>query len=198
MGWAPWTGQGDDPWVILRSVLADCARGPLDEAMAPVILDLLRRLWPDDVETAMTANKLSRWEQPTWSPPTLNFDIERHGATVMGSSRAEVQRWAIDVDNETVHFAHTRRRQLGALAPRLDVNSLAKRCAALIIHHMADSWLKWSSANEVKVDIALIIPETNKQTTIDRRKRFRKALADELVGTGWESPRPNVWVYEQR
>jgi hypothetical protein len=32
-----------------------------------------------------------------WNPPILSFTIERHGGTVLGSTRAEKQRWSVDV-----------------------------------------------------------------------------------------------------
>jgi hypothetical protein len=38
---------------------------------------------------------LGRIEDVTWGPPTLTFTIERHGGTVMGSSRAELQHWEV-------------------------------------------------------------------------------------------------------
>ena len=38
--------------------------------------------------TTMQAAKLWPIEDPVWSPPVLKFSIERHGETVMGSSRA--------------------------------------------------------------------------------------------------------------
>jgi hypothetical protein len=38
----------------------------------------------------MNASKLARMEAVRWEPPILSFTIERHGATALGSTRAEV------------------------------------------------------------------------------------------------------------
>ena len=44
----------------------------------------------------MTPSKLhDRMEEVFWEPPILDFVIERHGGTVMGSTRAELQYWTI-------------------------------------------------------------------------------------------------------
>jgi len=52
----------------------------------------------------MTADKLlGRMEEVLWSPPDLTFSIERHGAAALGSSRAELQEWMIDVVAAIVH-----------------------------------------------------------------------------------------------
>jgi hypothetical protein len=37
-------------------------------------------------------------EDLEWNPPMLSFIIERHGAMVLGSTRAENQRWEIDMN----------------------------------------------------------------------------------------------------
>ena len=43
-------------------------------------------------EAAMAHYKLDRMKNVRWDPPTLTFEVERHGAVAMGSSRAERQR----------------------------------------------------------------------------------------------------------
>lgn len=60
---------------------------------------------------------LGRMEDVTWDPHThiLTFKIERHGGTVMGSSRAEIQRWKVDVNKMTVgHEISGHRRRVPA------------------------------------------------------------------------------------
>jgi hypothetical protein len=44
---------------------------------------------------------LNRMEKPIWNPPILTFRIERHGAAALGSSRAEVQEWTVDLERMT-------------------------------------------------------------------------------------------------
>src|SRR3954447_10558198 len=47
----------------------------------------------------MKGKKLfNRTENLWWDPPLILFVIERHGGTVMGSSRAELQHWEINLD----------------------------------------------------------------------------------------------------
>jgi hypothetical protein len=44
---------------------------------------------------------LGRIEDVMWQPPKLAFTIERHGGTVMGSTRAELQHWEVNVEQKT-------------------------------------------------------------------------------------------------
>ena len=81
----------------------------------------------------MAAHKLrGRTEEMQWKPPTLSFNIERHGAMVNGSSRAEVQQWRIDLDRKIAELAAFRRRQKLPMDKRLDVRPLAAEIAAFI------------------------------------------------------------------
>jgi hypothetical protein len=67
----------------------------------------------------MAGYKLSRMKDATWNPPILEFTIERHGGTALGSTRASLQRWEINMDCErrvasritdTVRFTHVNPR----------------------------------------------------------------------------------------
>ena len=76
--------------------LAALPTGPVDkDALLAVLGDAWEKFDGGD-EHAMAAYKLDRMEEPSWSPPFLCFDIERHGAIAMGSTYAEVQTWAVD------------------------------------------------------------------------------------------------------
>jgi hypothetical protein len=61
---------------------------------APVAT-LLAKCWdelPGSEDAGMRGYKLlGRMEDVRWDPPTIRFAIERHGATTLGSTRAEVQ-----------------------------------------------------------------------------------------------------------
>src|SRR4051794_38893680 len=65
------------------------------------IVGLLQDCWESleghDAE-AMAAYKLDRIESLKWEPPNLSFVIERHGGTVMSSTRADLHEWKINVD----------------------------------------------------------------------------------------------------
>ncbi|MFY9987545.1 MAG: hypothetical protein WAK31_22500 [Chthoniobacterales bacterium] len=47
---------------------------------------------------ATDAYKLYRAEKLQWQSPTLSFLLERHGRTNMGSTRADLQYWEVDLD----------------------------------------------------------------------------------------------------
>jgi hypothetical protein len=78
-------------------------------------------------ETAMTELKLDRAEDLRWDPPILSFVIERHGGTVLGSSRAKLHEWRVDLDRKTAHCERGRYRQLRPAAPKFDVKAPAAR-----------------------------------------------------------------------
>ena len=53
-------------------------------------------------ETSMAADKIDgRARGFKWKSPILTFEIERHGGTVIGSTRADRQEWTIDVEKRT-------------------------------------------------------------------------------------------------
>lgn len=161
------------------------------------VLSALSQVWPDDAGTAMTWEKLHRWESPTWNPPELRFEIERHGATVGGSTRAEMQTWVVDTERRSIDQVRSRVRQLSPSAPRLDVHALAQQClAAMMAGPEADTtgWLKWVSPSEVKLQISQVIPQTFKQTTADRRRRFSRELTALSEGSGWREASAHRWV----
>jgi hypothetical protein len=147
----------------------------------------------------MTANKLlGRIEEISWEPPTLSFIIERHGGMTYGSSRAELQYWSIDVDEGTAAFGPGSYRQKRPRQPPLDVKPLAREVADLIENGISDERLEWGK-DEVRVQIGKIIPSEYqpKETLTGRRKRFRKALSEELEPKGWIQVRPNSFRRHQ-
>jgi hypothetical protein len=110
----------------LRQRLANLPAGVVEDLLE--IERLLARCWHelDGGETgAMAGYKLlDRMKDVTWNPPELTFTIERHGATALGSTRAELHRWTVDVQKETATCMLVGRRQLKPMQPRLDVRPL--------------------------------------------------------------------------
>jgi hypothetical protein len=129
----------------------------------------------------------------------LLFEIERHGATVNGSSRAAVYNWSIDVSSGQATVGGERRRQVSAMDKRLDVKPIAASLAEAIITGRADERLKIAKNGSVPLQIGSIIPETVKQTTAARRGRLRREL-DALLKPhgGWVSTTSNVYTRSQR
>lgn len=90
---------------------------------------LLTDCWSDlegSSEGGMEASKLQgRMESIDWQPPLLTFVIERHGGTVCGSTRAELQHWEVDVERMTATIVKTGQRQIAPMARPVSVTPLA-------------------------------------------------------------------------
>jgi hypothetical protein len=145
----------------------------------------------------MTAHKIhKRLESIGWDPPLLSFTIERHGATMLGSSRANLQDWVVDVDEGTSSYT-TRRRQLYKMSPPLKTKPLAEQIGRIIAKRQKSKKLKWSDDKTiVRVIIGKIIPDdTARQTVAGRRKRFRRDLTEFLQEYGWQEVRPNKYRF---
>jgi hypothetical protein len=158
---------------------------------------LLANCW-DEFSTdhgGMTGYKLlDRMEKVKWESPLLRFQIERHGATVLGSTRAEVQVWTLDLDMRTAKCALGSYRQLRPSAPRLNVQPLADEIFQIIRDREEDERLKWNEDGSVHVIIGKIIPEDGfGQTVAGRRKRFRSALDDLISAAGGERITANLY-----
>lgn len=164
--------------------------GPGEVADRGQLDDLLPWAWPDldgSGETAMESWKLYRIEGPRWAPPVLSFEIERHGATVNGSTRAEVQAWAVDLDKRTAHITGSHRRQLYPAASRLDVGPIADEVVRLVQAGADDPRLRWpADRSTVRVLASRAVPADGyKQTVEARRRRFRDAVNARLAAAGW-------------
>ena len=147
-------------------------------------------------EGGMQARKLvGRVEGAEWSPPILMFVIERHGATVHGSTRADLQHWRVDMDQRVASLTETGRRQLCKMARRLDVRPLCEEICELIVKGQPDPRLYWKGNSEVQVRIGEVIPDNGHPQTIQgRRRRFRTVLSDILIPHGWQpTSRRNVY-----
>jgi hypothetical protein len=147
--------------------------------------------------SAMATWKLNRLEDPRWEPPLLSFAVERHGAMVGGgSTRAEMQRWVVDLRSATTRIEGTGRRQLRPSAARLDVRPLVEEIACLVAERAIDERLSWSDeGHAVRVAIGKVIPADGFQQTIaGRRKRFRAALDSRMAEMGWETA-PTAYRY---
>lgn len=136
-----------------------------------------------------------RMESVRWGPPLLTFTIERHGGTVLGSSRAELQVWQINLNTRSATCESRGYRQLKPAKKKLDVKAIAEDVAELIDSGREDSRLQRNPDGTVRVLIGNIFPEGSavKQTVADRRKRFRTHLCHLLVARGWQVVRSNMY-----
>jgi hypothetical protein len=163
--------------------------GPVEETTH--LERLLSDVWDDlgGDEGGMTGQKLlKRMREVEWNWPVLTFVIERHGCTVLGSSRAEVQQWSVDLDRQIATCGRTEHRQLSSMAKRIDVDSIAEEISGRILLGEADDRLSWLEDRRVRVKVGKIFTDRSgyKQTVQGRRKRLREALIERLSRKGWD------------
>ncbi len=139
----------------------------------------------------MKAYKLhDRMEDVLWNPPILGFTIERHGITMMGSSKADLQHWAVDIEKKSISCGTSGYRQVRPRQAPLKVNPIAAEIADKIIKHETDERLKYLKNGQVQVLTGKILEGSAvKETLIGRRKRFRKAMTNLLSTHGWKEIR---------
>jgi hypothetical protein len=137
----------------------------------------------------MTSGKLFRLENATWNPPELSFLLERHGGTVLGSTRAVLQRWTVNLDRGTAHCdSYHGYRQLQKRATPIRTAPLVDEIVALILSGTDDWRLKWfPDRSMVRVYLSYFIGGEFKQTRTGRRKRFRIALDHKPLSAGWQN-----------
>src|SRR4051794_5739582 len=94
----------------LQTYLSGLAPGPITDAAE--LEGLLEPCWHAFVGSdngGMEGRKLlGRMEDGAWDPPLLTFTVERHGATVLGSTRAELQKWTVDLEKRTASLVEDR------------------------------------------------------------------------------------------
>jgi len=143
----------------------------------------------------MRASKLrGRTEEMYWRDPNLTFSIERHGGTVNGSTRAELQDWTINISWRTAEVVSLRRRQLRPTAKRLNVLPIAEEVADVIISGRESEIVQRLPDGRVKVRIGSLIGGGFEQTIAARRKRFRIALEKLLTSRGWRNVSVNTYA----
>jgi hypothetical protein len=162
--------------------------GPVAETteLERVLTDVWGDLHSDD--DSMGGHKLAgRLEQVEWHPPLLTFTIERHGGTVRGSTRGELQHWTVDVRAGTATSRRAGHRQLAPMAERLDVTPLVDEVARSIVEGRAHGCVRRLADGRVHVVVARLFPDSSgfKRTVQGRRKRFREALIERLRANGW-------------
>lgn len=138
---------------------------------------------------------LGRMEQVRWKPPILRFVVERHGGRVMGSTRAELQHWEIDIEKWTARIVRSGHRQLEPMAPRLSVKAIADEIVQHIVEGIEDDRIKQLDDGRVKVLGSKIFPTGSgfQRTVSGRRKRLNEHVAEQLSKHGWVETAGNVF-----
>jgi hypothetical protein len=183
----------------LRKYLSSQKPGPLK--VTSDVERLLAEVWGDlgGDHGGMAGHKLiGRMEAVEWQPPILRFTNERHGGTVFGSTRAELQHWTVDLDSRTAMFGRTVQRQVSRTASRVDIAPIAAEIADLIVGGVSDERLRWLDDGRVRIEMGRIFPEQSgvKQTVQGRRSRLREALIESLGRMGWRHLGRNVFAKE--
>jgi hypothetical protein len=102
----------------LQTFLSDVPHGAIPASKWDHVLKLVEASWPEfsgSGDTKMAAWKIRRGEGPddlTWDPPHLSFCIDRHGGTVLGSSRAEKQQWTLNLERLTADHTKSGYQQI--------------------------------------------------------------------------------------
>ena len=186
----------NDSLSALLKELESITPGPISGSDRQRILSLLEKSWHQlrgADETSMEPWKIGRAEGLRWNPPVLSFTIERHGATVRGSTRAELQDWIVDLKEGTARCMQGRYRQLTPTSPRLDVKPIAASVCEAVQQGkgsqsdlVRDGIIVWKGDDEVWINHGrLILGSGYEQTVASRRRRFRKELTDRMKSLGW-------------
>jgi hypothetical protein len=134
----------DDPIKSLRDFVAHLKEGPIHGEHEKDLRRLLFNCWEElkgSDQTSMDILKLHRAENLSDRPPNvLEFDIERHGATVYGSIYAHMYHWTIDLDKGSANHDYPAQRIVGKRDAPLRVDPLAEQVAkditfSLLIYH---------------------------------------------------------------
>jgi hypothetical protein len=144
----------------------------------------------------VTGDKLlGRIEEVVWQPPVLSFTVERHGGTVLGSSRAELQHWEVNLPHKTAIIVKHGHRQLKPMAKRIYIKLLVDRILEAI-RTGSETELVWKHADgTVAVKTTTIFPTGSafRMTLEGRRKRLREAVASVRLKEGWQRLGPDIW-----
>lgn len=190
--------SGDNALSNLRAMLSLRRNGPLAATVIPTVEGLLAEVWDDLAgdDGGMNPDKLrGRMEAIAWNPPILSFFIERHGVAVLGSSRAEVQEWVVDLDQRSKAIKSVGRRQVRPMQAKLDMAPIAQELADAILAERQDDRLKWIGENQVRLLIGKVLAARSvaKETLAGRRKRLREGVARAVASAGWKMVRANVF-----
>ena len=145
----------------------------------------------------MQAHKLhGRMDDVVWNPPILRFVIERHGGTVCGSTRAELQHWEVDLNNRSARVVKTGHWQLVAMAPRISIKGIADEIVKAILSGRDDDRVQRLDDDELKVVASRIFPDRSgfKRTLLGRRKKLLEYLHEKLRVHGWRRSGANGFV----
>jgi hypothetical protein len=159
------------------------------------VAELVGSAWPA-LNTDGNEAKVWRLEQPAWHRSTLRFVIERHGAIVGGgSTRAELEHWAVDLESLSAGIVGYGYRQLYKMQPRMDMRGVAVELAEAVNSNPADPRLRWFPDGSVQPVLARSCGIGPKRTIAGRSQRLSAALGPAMTAMGWlPSGKPGRFV----
>jgi hypothetical protein len=113
----------------------------------------------------------------------INFSIERHGRTTMGSPYADVHQWVVDLTARTACIAGITPRLIGKRSQPIDVAAVV----TTILNALKDedaTIVDRTKDGRLRIKIEAVIPVGVKETTQGRKKRIREALNEALAHEG--------------
>lgn len=113
----------------------------------------------------------------------VNFSIERHGRTTMGSPYADVDDWVVDLAAKTAWIAGTTPRLIGKRSQPIDVAAVVTTILDALKNEDA-TIVDRTKDGRLRIKIKAVIPDGGKETTQGRKKRIRKALNEALAHEG--------------
>ncbi|TWU09891.1 hypothetical protein [Allorhodopirellula heiligendammensis] len=140
-------------------------------------------------EEGMAQYKLhGRMDKISWNSPILTFSIERHGGLVMGSSRADVHYWKVNLKECTAEIERKSYRQIDKMAPRVRIAPIVDEIVAALLSGSTDERIEWKENGEAHVLTSKqLFPGSSgySETVGGRRRNFRDKLKTRLAEVGW-------------
>ena len=179
---------------LLRQLLRSKQPGPVDHEVGTA----LEIAWDEitgSEATKLYSYKLQRAEDLVWAPPFLTFQIERHGGTAQGSSRAEVYSWLVNIDRGEATCGKVSHRQLVPMHKCFKPGPLVEELQNIIENRVADERVEYkNSRNTVaKILVGKFVTANNKQTLTGRRKKFREVMQSKMAEMGWEEVARHIY-----
>ncbi|OGP93618.1 MAG: hypothetical protein A2157_03795 [Deltaproteobacteria bacterium RBG_16_47_11] len=182
----------------LEKILHGLERGTVPIELKGTILELLESGWNElegsDYE-AMEPWKVKRAEDLRWISPELFFLLERHGATVMGSTRAEMQVWIVNLEKRRAAVEQGVYRQLYPKDKAWHAKSVAEEITNIILSGSPDPRIQRTKSGRIKLISSEIFPSSvYRQTQQDRIRRFYRELMRILESYGYKRVHGNLLI----
>ncbi len=184
----------------LKKFLNEIKEGPLSTQQEEQLIPLLSEIWAEiniDCTTNLQYSKLNRIENAMWHPPKLRFDIERHGQTVRGSTRASFYAWEIDIEKAQAYIVGERYRQVAHSDRPFKSALIVQELRDIITSGCKDDRIEYKNVTKtlVKILVSKVLTASNKQTLASRRKKFRTEMRKQMAEIDWKEKR--LYLYEK-